>query len=97
ALVYNAYLHERSRECVAELNRALEVRPQIDRAVGIMMSRTAKTPEQALDTLRKMSNAHQVKVSVLAGDVVDEGVRRARQRRAGHLEEASSLAPHKHL
>jgi AmiR/NasT family two-component response regulator len=74
-------VHERERRRVSQLTQALEVRPQIDRAVGIMMSRTAKSPEQALNSLRQMSNTRHVKVATLADEVVDEAVRRARQRR----------------
>jgi hypothetical protein len=88
ALLHGAYLRERDRERIAQLTTALEVRPQIDRAVGIMMSRTAKSPEQALDSLRNMSNLRHVKVSKLANEMVDEAVRRARHRHVVGSDEA---------
>jgi hypothetical protein len=81
AVLHTACVHERERRRVSQLTQALEVRPQIDRAVGIMMSRTAKSPEQALNSLRQISNTRHVKVATLADEVVDEAVRRARQRR----------------
>jgi hypothetical protein len=87
AVLYSAYLRERERRRVAQLTKALEVRPQIDRAIGIMMSRTAKSPEQALASLRRQSNVRQVKVAALADEVVDTAVRRARQRRVTRSDE----------
>jgi len=87
AVLYSAQLRERDRQRVVELTKALEVRPQVDRAVGIMMSRTAKSPEQALASLRQMSNVRQVKVAALASEMVEEAVRRARQRRAVRSDE----------
>jgi AmiR/NasT family two-component response regulator len=86
-VLYSAYLRERERRRVAQLTKALEVRPQIDRAIGIMMSRTAKSPEQALASLRRQSNVRQVKVAALADEVVDTAVRRARQRRVTRSDE----------
>jgi GAF domain-containing protein len=80
AVIRNAALLERSRQRVEQLTEALRVRPQIDRAIGVIMSRTGKSADEALETLRRMSNIQHVRVSDLAGDLVDEAVRRAQRR-----------------
>jgi GAF domain-containing protein len=81
AVVHNARVLEQSRRRVAQLTEALRVRPQIDRAIGIMMSRSAKSADEAMDALRRMSNLRHVKVADVARELVDEAVRRARHRR----------------
>lgn len=80
ALVRNAYLLEQSRRRVAELTEALRVRPEIDRAVGVIMSRTGKSAEQALKDLRRMSNNRHIKVSDLATEMVDHATKKAQRR-----------------
>lgn len=82
AVVRNAYVLEQSRRRVAELTEALLVRPQIDRAIGMIMSRSGKSAEQAIDELRRMSNNRHIKVSDLAAEMVDEAVRKAKRRRS---------------
>lgn len=81
ALMHNARQRDRDARLAAQLTEAMQSRPPIDQAIGIMMSRTAKSPEQALDSLRRLSNERHVKVATLARQIVDEAVRRARQRR----------------
>jgi AmiR/NasT family two-component response regulator len=52
----------------------------IDQALGILMSRTGSTPDQAFDRLRDRSQTDNVKLREVAQRVVDEAVRRARAR-----------------
>lgn len=81
AVVRNAYVLEQSRRRVVELTEALRVRPQIDRAIGMIMSRTGKSAEQAIDDLRRMSNNRHIKVSDLAAEMVEQAVETAKRRR----------------
>jgi AmiR/NasT family two-component response regulator len=46
--------------------------------VGILMSRTGSTEQQALDRLRSLSQREHHKLGVVARQIVDEAVRRAR-------------------
>jgi AmiR/NasT family two-component response regulator len=82
-VVRNAWLLEQSRQRAEQLTEALRVRPPIDRAVGVIMSRTGKSADEALDTLRRMSNRRHVKVSDVSSELVDEAVRRAQRRISG--------------
>jgi GAF domain-containing protein len=76
--VQNAQVLARTRRLAAQLRIALESRGVIDRAVGILMSRTGSTEQQALDRLRSLSQNEHHKLAVVARQVVDEAVRRAR-------------------
>lgn len=66
---------------VEQLQRTLDNRPIIDQAIGIIRSRTGSTTEEALGRLREISQHENVKLVVLAGQIVDEAVRRAAGRR----------------
>lgn len=79
AVLHNARVLEQSTRRIAELTEAIRVRPDIDRAVGIMMSRTGKSADEALTALRRMSNVRHIKVADLAHQIVDEARRRARR------------------
>ncbi|NVN50746.1 GAF and ANTAR domain-containing protein [Mycolicibacterium hippocampi] len=78
--VHNAQLLAGARERTEHLQRALASRAVIDQAVGIMRSRTGATAEEAVDRLKRMSQAENIKLAVLAERLVDEAVRRARAR-----------------
>jgi GAF domain-containing protein len=80
--VHNARALEQARTLATQLSAALASRPVIDQALGILMSRTGVTSEEAFDRLRVMSQSENRKVSALAQQIVDEAVRRARARRA---------------
>jgi hypothetical protein len=90
AVIRNAALLEQSQLRIEQLTEALRVRPQIDRAVGVIMSRTGKSADEALETLRRTSNVQHVKVSELARDLMDEAVRRAQRRTIGRPNSTSS-------
>jgi GAF domain-containing protein len=79
--VQNAQVLARTQRLAAKLQSALEIRGVIDRAIGIMMSRSGGTEHEALERLRAMSQHEHQKLAVVAGQIVDEAVRRARTRR----------------
>jgi GAF domain-containing protein len=78
--VHNARALEQARTLATQLKAALISRPIIDQAIGILMSRTGCASDEAFDKLRVMSQSENRKVSVIAQQIVDEAVRRARAR-----------------
>ena len=78
--VQNAQVLAQAQRLAERLQAALEARGVIDRAVGIMMSRSGSTEEQAMKRLRTLSQHEHTKLSEVARQVVDEAVRRARVR-----------------
>lgn len=78
--VQNAHVLDRTRRLTRQLQTALESRGVVDRAVGIMMSRSGGTAAEAMDRLRNLSQAEQRKLVVVAQQIVDEAVRRANVR-----------------
>jgi GAF domain-containing protein len=79
--VQNAQVLARTQRLVAQLRSALETRGVIDRAVGIMMSRSGGTEQEALERLRALSQREHHKLAAVARQIVDEAVRRAEARR----------------
>ena len=79
--VQNAKVLAQTQRLAARLQTALESRGVIDRAVGIMMSRSGGTEADALDRLRALSQHQHEKLPVVAQSIVQEAVRRARARR----------------
>ena len=86
----NACVLSESQRTVEHLTAALTSRATIDQALGIIMSRTGATPDEAFERLRAMSQSSKVKVSELAQQLVAEAIGRARARRgsAGDTEAA---------
>jgi GAF domain-containing protein len=78
--VANALLLEESRRLSAQLDRALASRATIDRAIGIGMSRTGSSPDEALDHLRTLSRSSGTKLVDVSRQIVDGAVSRARER-----------------
>ena len=77
----NAQVLADTQRLAAQLRLVVEIRGVIARAVGIIMSRSGGTEEDALARLRSLSqNEHQEPV-VVARQIIDEAVRRARARR----------------
>ena len=63
-----------------QLQSALNTRGVIDRAIGIMMSRSGSTEQEALTRLRTLSQNEHHKLAVVAEQIVNDAVRRARAR-----------------
>ena len=78
--VQNARALAQARALAAQLRAALASRPVIDQALGILMSRTGCTPDEAFGKLRVRSQTENRKLSAVAQQLVDEAVRRARAR-----------------
>jgi GAF domain-containing protein len=81
--VQNAHVLAQSQRLAVQLRAALVNRAVIDQALGVIMSRTGATPEEAFDRLRTMSQSQHIKVAEVSRLLVDEAVRRARARRPG--------------
>jgi GAF domain-containing protein len=78
--VHNAQILAQAQALAAQLQSALSSRPIIDQAIGILRGRTGGSAEEAFGKLRAMSQADHVKLVVVAQQIVDEAVRRARAR-----------------
>ena len=79
--VQNAQVLAQTQRLAAKLESALETRGVIDRAIGIMMSRSGGTEDQALARLRALSQNEHHKLAVVARQIIDDAVRRAEARR----------------
>lgn len=79
--VHNAQILAQSQRLAVQLQEALTNRAVIDQALGVVMSRTGATPEEAFDRLRAMSQSQHVKVAEVSRALMAEAVRRARARR----------------
>ena len=89
--VHNAQILAQSQRLAEQLGAALVNRAVIDQALGVIMSRTGATPEEAFERLRAMSQSQHVKVAEVSRALLDEGVRRARARQAAAGQD--SLSP----
>ena len=78
--VQNAQVLAQAQRLATRLESALETRGIIDRAVGIVMSRSGGTAEEALSRLRTVSQNDHHKLAEVARQIVDEAVRRAHAR-----------------
>jgi GAF domain-containing protein len=78
--VQNAHVLAQTRRLANRLQSALELRGVVDRAIGILMSRSGGTEHQALERLRALSQREHRKLAEIAREIVDEAVARARAR-----------------
>jgi GAF domain-containing protein len=78
--VQNAHVLAQTRRLANRLQSALEIRGVIDRAVGILMSRSGITEQEALERLRSLSQREHRRLAEVARQTVDEAVARARAR-----------------
>jgi GAF domain-containing protein len=76
--VQNAQVLAQARRLTEQLRTALESREAVDRAVGILMSRSGVSGQEALDRLRRLSQHEHRKLHQVAQQIVEEAVRRAR-------------------
>jgi GAF domain-containing protein len=80
--VHNAYVLDRALILARQLQSALETRPAIDQAIGLLRGRTGGSVKEAFANLVTISQKENVKVTIVAQRIVDESVRRARARHA---------------
>jgi GAF domain-containing protein len=78
--VRNAQVLAQTRRVATQLQAALTSRSVIDQALGIVMSRTGSSADEAFDKLVVMSQSENRKVSAVAQRMVDDARRRARAR-----------------
>lgn len=67
---------QRLRTLVDHLRAALESRPVIEQAKGVLMARERCTPEEAFEALRRASQRENRRVRDLARDLVERAQRR---------------------
>jgi GAF domain-containing protein len=75
AIIRNARVLAQCHTEIQQLREALQIRPLIDEAIGIIRSRTGETAEEAFCSLRGQSNRERIKVSELAARIIDDAVR----------------------
>ncbi len=79
--IHNARVLEAARRTTERLEAALTSRAIIDRAIGIIQSRSGASAEDAFVRLRIMSQHEHVKLAVVAENLVNAAVRRAQARK----------------
>ena len=85
--VQNAQTLAETRRLTENLQRAMINRAVIDQAIGIIISRTGLTPDEAFERIRARSQNEHIKVSAVAASIVDAAARRARGRGRGQCGE----------
>lgn len=78
--VENAQILDQTQRLVQQLQVAMAERGIIDQSLGIIMSRSGVSADEAMARLRRMSQTEHVKLARIAQSVVDEALRRARAR-----------------
>ncbi len=78
--VQNARVLEDARRLAARLQDALDERMVVERAVGVVMSRSGIDEAEALARLVRLSQREHLKLVQVARNLVEEAVRRARSR-----------------
>lgn len=78
--VMNAQALTQARRLALHLQSAMTTRATIDQALGIMMSRTGCTADEAFDRLRGISQTDHLKLVQVARSIVTDAVNRARAR-----------------
>jgi ANTAR domain len=78
--VHNAQVLAQAQRVVGQLQAALTSRAVIDQAIGILISRSGGTADEAFAALRAISQREQRKLADVARKLVDEAARRARAR-----------------
>jgi transcriptional regulator with GAF, ATPase, and Fis domain len=80
--VKNAQVLAQTQRLAEQLHTALDTRGVVDRAVGILMSRSGYSETEALQRLRALSQNEHRKLALVAQGIVDEAVRGGRGRPA---------------
>jgi GAF domain-containing protein len=78
--VQNAQVLSQALILAGQLEAGLKTRAVIDQAVGILISRSGATPEEAFASLTSLSQKENRKLALIVAQVVDDAVRRARAR-----------------
>jgi len=81
--VQNAQILAQTKRLTENLQRAMINRAVIDQAIGIIISRTGMTADEAFERIRMRSQAEHIKASAVSAGIVDAAARRARARKPG--------------
>ena len=76
----NAQVLAQTQRLAANLEAALASRAVMDQAIGILISRSGSTPEEAFNRIRALSQTNHIKATAVAAGIVEEAARRARAR-----------------
>jgi GAF domain-containing protein len=79
--VQNAQILAESKRLALHLRTALNNRIIVERAIGVLMTRSGDSPDGALAKIRTISSSEHQKIDVVAQNIVDTAVRRAHARR----------------
>ena len=79
--VQNAQILAQTQRLAAKFQSAMTNRAVIDQAIGILMSRSGVTQDEAQARIRLLSQRENTKMAAAADGIVTEAVRRARARR----------------
>lgn len=71
------------RRLIARLESVLEARSDIDRAIGILMSRGGGTEDEALVWLHSLSEDEHLQLVEIARKIIDDAVRSGPPHRGG--------------
>lgn len=80
--VHNVRILMQAQRLAGQLQAALTNRATIDQAIGIICARQGFTATEAFARLRTISQGENVKLHVVAQNIVNEAIRRARARHA---------------
>jgi GAF domain-containing protein len=83
--VQNAQILAQTQRLAAKFQSALINRAVIDQAIGILMSRSGVTPDEAYSRIRLLSEHQNAQITVVAEGIVGEAVRRARARQSDDI------------
>jgi len=89
--VQNAQTLSQATRLAAQLQTALTSRATIDQAMGIVMSRSGCTADEAFHKLRQISQADNIRLSLVARSILDQAVQRVRARATSEAQETRSL------
>jgi GAF domain-containing protein len=81
--VQNAQILAESQRLALHLRKALSNRITVERAIGVLMTRSGESPDEAMAKIRTISHTEHKKIDVVAQNIVDTAVRRAHARRIG--------------
>ncbi|HSU37010.1 MAG TPA: GAF and ANTAR domain-containing protein [Propionibacteriaceae bacterium] len=81
--VQNAQILAESKRLALHLRKALSNRITVERAIGVLMTRSGESPDEAMAKIRTISHTEHKKIDLVAQDIVDTAVRRAHARRIG--------------
>ena len=83
--VQNAQILAQTQRLAAKFQSALINRAVIDQAIGILMSRSGVTADEAYSRIRLLSEHQNAQITIVAEGIVGEAVRRARARHSDSL------------